>query len=394
MARDIAGLEALKPFATERQREKLDAIIEHGSASKAATALGIDKSDVSRTVHAVRRKAAVQGHSPEHDMTRVAPEPFVVRGVSTYYDKEGRPAGQWVKTKLDEQKRLEWLTELVADLAADVAGKFTARPPPDRLADDLLTVYPIGDPHIGMYAWGEQSGEDFDLAVAERDLRGAMARLVASSPPSRQAIVLNCGDYFHGDSPLNMTARSGNVLDIDTRWEKVMRVGARIMFWLVEHAMEKHETVIVRNVQGNHDDTSSFALSLILEAYFRNEPRVRIETSPKPFWYYRFGAVLIGATHGDKVKQSELPNIMAADRATDWGDTKFRYWYTGHIHHRDVKEHYGVICESFRTLAASDNYHHSHGYRSGRDMCAIVHHREWGEVERHRADILRIRSEQ
>jgi hypothetical protein len=374
-------------------RQYIDSIIQHGGVVQAAEAIGIDKAAIYRALKAIERKAAVQGHSPEHDMTKTVPEPYIVKGTSTLYNRDGEPTLQWVKTKVDEQKWLEHLVSFVGDLAEGVAGKHQPTPAPAVQDGDLLTVYPLGDPHIGMYAWGEQSGEDFDLDVAERDLRGAMTRLVESSPPSKTAVILNLGDYYHGDDPSNMTKRSGNVLDVDTRWEKVMRVGARIMFWMVEHALTKHETVIVRNVQGNHDDQSAFALSLILEAYFSAEPRVQVETSAKPFWYYRFGKVLIGSTHGDKVKQAELPNIMAADRAEDWGATEYRYWYTGHIHHRDVKEHYGVVCESFRTLAASDNYHHSHGYRSGRDMCAIVHHREWGEVERHRADIRRIRSE-
>jgi hypothetical protein len=388
---DFAGL---RPFATERQREYLDALEVHGSARKVGAALGVHHESVSKSIRALVREAARRGYSPSHDMTHVVPDGFTVKGVSTYYDAEGKPRGQWVKSRADETAMLDRLADLVSGLAEAVDGKFKATPAPAEVTDDLLTVYPLGDPHIGMYAWGEQSGEDFDLDVAERDLRGAMVRLVASSPPSRQCIILNLGDYLHGDSPSNMTARSGNTLDIDTRWEKVMRVGARLMFWLVEHALTKHETVIVRNVQGNHDDTSSFALSLVLEAYFRNEPRVRIETSPNPFWYYRFGKVLIGATHGHSVKQADLPNIMAADRAADWGETTQRHWYTGHIHHKDTKEFYGVMCESFRTLAASDAWHHASGYRSGRDMHAIVHHREWGEVERHRADILRIRSEQ
>jgi hypothetical protein len=388
---DFAGL---RPFATERQREYLDALEVHGSARKVGVALGVHYASVSKSIRALVREAARRGYSPPHDMTHVVPDGFSVKGVSTYYDAEGKPRGQWVKSRADETAMLDRLTDLVSGLAEAVDGKFQASPSPAVVMSDYLTVYPIGDAHIGMYAWGEQTGEDFDLEIAERDLRGAMVRLVQASPASHTAIVLNLGDLLHGDSPSNTTARSGNVLDIDTRWEKVMRIGARIMFWLVEHALEKHQAVIVRNVQGNHDDTSSFALSLILEAYFRNEPRVQIETSPKPFWYYRFGKVLIGATHGDKVKQADLPSIMAADRAADWGETAHRYYYSGHIHHKDMKEHFGVVCESFRTLAASDNYHHSYGYRSGRDMHAIVHHREWGEVERHRADILRIRSEQ
>src|SRR5574340_285757 len=47
--------------------------------------------------------AALKGHAPDQDMTHVVPAPFVVKGVSTYYNKEGARAGQWVKTRLDDE---------------------------------------------------------------------------------------------------------------------------------------------------------------------------------------------------------------------------------------------------------------------------------------------------
>jgi hypothetical protein len=78
---------------------------------------------------------------------------------------------------------------------------------------------------------------------------------------------------------------------------------------------------------------------------------------------------------------------MAADRAEDWGQTKHRYWYTGHVHNQTVTELPGVVCESFRTLAARDAWASGAGYRAGRDMRAIVLDREHGEVERHRVDV-------
>lgn len=34
-----------------------------------------------------------------------------------------------------------------------------------------------------------------------------------------------------------------------------------------------------------------------------------------------------------------------------------------------------------------DAWHQGQGYRAGRDMQMIVHHREHGEVERHRVDV-------
>jgi hypothetical protein len=46
-----------------------------------------------------------------------------------------------------------------------------------------------------------------------------------------------------------------------------------------------------------------------------------------------------------------------------------------------------VIVEYVRTLAARDAWHQGQGYRAGRDMQLAVHHREFGEIERHRCDI-------
>ncbi|MEZ7846838.1 MAG: hypothetical protein QMB17_00295, partial [Polaromonas sp.] len=90
--------------------------------------------------------------------------------------------------------------------------------------------------------------------------------------------------------------------------------------------------------------------------------------------------------HGDTIKGPALMGVMAADQAAMWGATLHRYWMVGHVHHSDRKEYPGGLVEYFRTLAAGDAWHHGQGYRSGRDMCCIVMHTNFGEIERHRCD--------
>ena len=110
--------------------------------------------------------------------------------------------------------------------------------------------------------------------------------------------------------------------------------------------------------------------------------------------YERFGSNLIGMTHGGTIKRGGvgLDSLMAADRAKDWGETTQRYWYTGHIHTTNKAELTGgVIWESFRNLAPNDAYHQGQGYRSGRNMTAIVLHKEHGEVARATCDISIVR---
>jgi UDP-2,3-diacylglucosamine pyrophosphatase LpxH len=166
-----------------------------------------------------------------------------------------------------------------------------------------------------------------------------------------------------------------------------LQIGIETYRHAVIRALEKHPKVIVRFVAGNHDPQAIWALAFTIQAFFADNPRVTVDLSPSMFWYYQHGKVLIGATHGDKVKHEQLLGVMAADKAVEWGATKHRYWYTGHVHSQHVREYPGVVCESFRTLAAKDAYASGYGYRAGRDMLCITHHKEHGEVERHRCDI-------
>jgi hypothetical protein len=379
--------EGLREYGTEHQNKCLDAVNQHRSMEKAAKALGFNPSTVRDAIRSLKTKAARCGYAPEHDMTHTAPAPFIVKGVSTYYGKDGEKAGQWVKTKLDPSKVEEAIKQFVASIIGEARGLSPLVPAPEYTNADLLAVYPIGDPHLGMYAWAAEAGDDFDTEIAERITNGAVDRLVDSAPPADTAIILPLGDVIHANDQSNQTPGHGHQLDVDSRYPKVISAGIKIVRKIVERALQKHKQVIVRFEQGNHDPQAVWAVIFALQAYFENNPRVTIDLSPAKFWFYRFGLVLIGTTHGDTAKHEVLPGVMSADRPEDWGQTKFRYWYTGHVHHQAVREFPGVVCESFRTLAAKDAWAASRGYRSGRDMYVIVHHKERGEVERHRCDI-------
>lgn len=378
--------EGLRQFATVRQLEIIDAVNLHGSHGKAARALNVCKGTVQRALEGLKSRAAKQGYSPQHDMTRTVPDGYMVKGVSTYYNAEGKPSGQWVKSSVDANRQEQLIKEFITTLAQDIKGLAPLTPVPENNNSDLMCVYPMGDPHFGLYAWAKDAGDDFDLTIAENLTCGAIDRLVASAPAAETAILLNLGDMFHADNQKNVT-NSGHQLDVDGRWAKVQQIGLKAMLHCIRRLLEKHKKVIFRINKGNHDGHSSYALALMISCYFDKEPRVEVDLSPAVAWYYKFGDVLIGSTHGDTLKGGDMLAVMAADEPKKWGETNHRYWYVGHVHHQDTKEYRGGIVEYFRTLAARDAWHQGQGYRAGRDMCLIVHHKQHGEIERHRCDI-------
>lgn len=380
---DLDALKSRRPFGSAQQKEAVDLFEQLGSTNAVAETLGISPSAVLKRFEGLRKRAAERGWSPEHDCTHLVPEGYHVKGVSTYYNKEGKPSQQWVKSQKDQRDRLEALLEAVGDIAEPFRGLSEVPAEPAVCDEDLLCVYPMGDPHIGMYAWAEETGQDFDLHTVETHLCRAVDKLVGLAPDAHTALIVDLGDYFHADNQSGVTARGGNVLDTDTRWAKVLRVGVRIARRIIDRALEKHREVHFISEIGNHDDHSAIVLATCLDLYYENNPRVVIDTSPSTFHWFRFGNNLIGVTHGHNTKPQNLPLIMAHDRKEDWGDTEHRYWYTGHVHHDSVKEYAGVLVETFRTLASRDAWHHSKGYRSGRDMKCDVLHRDYGRINRH-----------
>ncbi len=377
------------PFGTPMQRASAEAFIRLGSVEAAAAEMQLTPEQLRAHLSELERRAAARGWAPGNDMTRTAPQGYSVKGVSTLYGADGEVRGQWVKTKRDEEQRLTDLLAAVQTIAEPFRGAADPVATPSLTDDDLLCVYPFGDPHFGLYSWAQETGEDFDLDIAERVTVGAIDHLVRVAPSARQALILSVGDTFHADSYDNKT-QSGHPLDVDTRWSKVLTVTVRAYRRCIDRALEKHQEVLVWIVPGNHDPHSSIVLGVCLAQYYEREPRVTVDTSPGRFRWMRFGQNLLGATHGDKARPAQMAAVMACDRAKDWGETRHRRIYSGHLHHDRTEEFPGVTVDTLRTLAAKDAWHAASGYRSGRDMKCDVYHREHGLISRHVVNVHQL----
>ena len=330
------------------------------------------------------------GLEPGGDYER--PDNMFTERQTVLVDGDNRVHRVWYKEKAHAQE-VRALIDALKETFNEYTGHATIAPAPDATDADLLSVYPIADQHHGMMAWSHESGEDYDIQIGSERLRACMRDLVAQSPPSGQAIILNLGDWTHQNDHKQVTPGSGHQLDLDSRYFKVLKTGVQLMLDCIDLALQRHAQVLVRNLPGNHDPDAAFALTLALSAFYDGHDRVTIDEDPSDFFFYRHGRTLIGANHGHKIKKpQDMAMLLASMRREDWGATDFRHWYFGHIHHETAKEVGGVRCESFQTLAARDAYTASHGYVAGNSLTSITHHIEDGEIGRHRVNIRPVRS--
>ncbi len=368
---------------TEKQKEKIKAVIEHGSNLAAARALGINESGIRQVLKKVKKYAARDGYAPESGIEYKIPDGYGMKG-GTVHRKNGEVVQDWIK--FDERKRKDdqALIDIVVSAVSSYKDVVSQVPAPIVTNDELLTTYVIGDAHLGMYAWvNETLDENWDLNIAMKYLYAAIDRAISSSPQSKECIILSLGDFFHIDNNDGLTPKSKNRLDFDGRTGKIYAKGVTLMMYAIKKALEKHEIVHVQCLQGNHDVVLSSTLAAALHAIYEDHVRVKVDTSQCLFHFHEFGKVLIGMAHGDVPRKLEAFKDIMTDRAEMWGRTKYRYWLLGHVHHIQKKEFNGVVMESFRSLIPKDKYHTDHGYRSGRDLSVIVYHREFGEYERH-----------
>lgn len=320
------------------------------------------------------------------------PEGHTIKGVSALLDPSGRVKQQWVKTK--EGDDLEALARETANALASEIEPLKEIGYEGDFETNAMTAMQIGDAHLGAYAWGpECNGGSFDLDIAQTDLRSSTRRLLASTPRTETCFINNAGDWFHTDTSKPFTPASGNLLDTgDSRWPKVVNSGVQCQRNIIVEALKKHHTVRVRNNKGNHDPHSAIVLDVAMKAYFDNNPRVIIEDDPRDMFWFTFGQNLMATTHGHNIKLENLPGVLAVDAREEWGRCEFRHIWVGHWHAKKMLDVMSTKVTVWPTLAANDKWHADKGYRSQKEMCSIVLHKDYGLIEEHTANLKLVRS--
>jgi hypothetical protein len=368
---------------SDRQREFFDAVLDLGSVRAAAAYLKVNKSSVTQSILSLRTTAASRGYSPSHDLTKIVPDPLVLRGTSTFYDRDGKVRSQWVKTKLDDQK-YQLMLQAVADAMAEELPRVDEikSPTNSEAAHNLANLYVMTDAHIGMLASIAEGGSLWNLEVAERTLVGCFTEMTARAPEASTGVICQLGDWLHFDGFEAVTDRGKHVLDASGRFHEVMQAGVRVLRRLIDTALLRHEKVILILAEGNHDQRSANWMQVMFSALYELEPRIQVIQTPKPYYALQHGSTALFFTHGHLAKGQGLALMFAADFSKIWGATTKRYAHTGHLHSVEEKEYAGVRLVQHPTLAARDAYATRGGWLSERQASVITYHREFGEVGR------------
>lgn len=311
----------------------------------------------------------------------VTPEGQALRAQSVLTDADNRVLLTWHKTDRDAEARLAAMKAAV-DAFKEEIPRAAPVAAPAYVADDLLNQFVVTDSHFGMLAWHEETGDDYDLRIAERLLLDWFAAAIDLAPNAHTAIFAQLGDVMHHDSMESVTPLHRHVLDADSRLQKVIRVVIRTIRRVVDMLLRKHQHVHLVMAAGNHDPASSAWLREMLAAMYENEPRISVDNSPSLYYAYEWGRTMLAYHHGHKRGVKDVDSVIAGIFREMFGRCTTAYVHVGHKHSDEGRKTRLMYVEQHETLAGKDAYAAGGGWPSGRSAKVITYAKDGGEVFR------------
>ena len=214
------------------------------------------------------------------------------------------------------------------------------------------------------------------------------SELIEETPPASHCVFVDLGDAMHANDHRNVTPASQHVLDVDGRFAKSLRAAAECRVSAIEMMLERHGSIEVVGVPGNHDLTAFHAIMLALDFRYEKEPRVNVIWNPSDWYAYQWGRCMVVLNHGHKAKAERAVSFASDHWAEMWGQTFWRYMDTGHIHHDWEKDYNGMKWRSHRAPIPGDSFAIGSGYASRQSIKSITMHRERGERGIQNVDIF------
>lgn len=281
-------------------------------------------------------------------------------------------------------------------LIFDKVNKFVEEYSPDytpikrkKQSEPHLLVINPADIHIGKYASAIETGEEYNSEIAVKRVMEGIMGLIDKAQGFQIEKILFCigNDVLHIDNVYSTTTK-GTPQDTDGKWWEHYELALALYVECIE-TLRKIAPVDVVHSMSNHDYQSGFHLAHTLQAWFRKAKDITFDVTVAHRKYYKYGTSLIGLEHGDGAKIDKLPLLMAQEQPLLWSETKYRYFYLHHIHHKvkhkwlDAKDFIGVTVEYLRSPSGTDSWHSRKGFTGvPKAVEGFLHENNSGQVAR------------
>ena len=175
-------------------------------------------------------------------------------------------------------------------------------------------------------------------------------------------------DFFHIDNKENKTAK-GTPQDVDGHITDIFKKGCMAIVKSI-YMMREIAPVKILYIPGNHDFMTSFYLCEFINAWFRQDDNVIVDTNKLPRKYEFYGKNLIGFTHGNEEKINDLSRLIMSENINDSRIKSVEHleFHKGHFHKRKEMQYSSgdtvgnVKIVELPSLSGTDMWHYTKGF--------------------------------
>jgi hypothetical protein len=337
-------------------------------------------------------KHAVKRLRYKHDIQR--PNTFLEKLESSGFDGDSWRSG-WIKT---ETESIHIYNDKGAisydDIKEEMIEEMKKHAPKypvikrDKVTDGHLLIIDPADVHIGKLSALEETGAEYNIEMAKQRCLDGVNGIIqkAAGFPIEKIIFVIGNDILHTDNPFRTTT-AGTAQDTDGMWWQSFKEAKDLYVRIIENLVTVADVQVVF-CPSNHDYASGFMLADSLSSWFHNAENVTFNVDIIHRKYIKYGLNMLAFDHGDGSKEINTKDLMADEQAVMWGETKFRYAYKHHLHHKrkvnwlSGKDYIGITVEYLRSPSPADGWHHRNGYISPKAVEGFIHSKDNGQVAR------------
>ena len=215
--------------------------------------------------------------------------------------------------------------------------------------DNVMAIVNIADFHFNRMVVGEDGyGLDYNIDIAEEVFRKIMleakSKMLKNSHNVERIVLNTAGDFLNSDTPVHTTT-NGTPQNDSTSYKQALKRACNLLEWgLLE--LSKVAPVEYYYVAGNHDEQQGLAVTLYLEARFRDAKNIKVDIATNSRATVKYGGNVIVMAHGDYEGQRaiDLPFNEPDARGHVSTATNMEV-LTGHKHEIQINRKNGVRWE-------------------------------------------------
>lgn len=183
-------------------------------------------------------------------------------------------------------------------------------------------------------------------------------------------------DLFNSDTLDYKTTKGTQQFDYQD-FRETFLLGKNIIYSSIELLKLYNLPIKVLFVEGNHDHTKVFMLSEVIQAMYTNDKQIEFVKGNR-FHVHNYGNNLLMFDHGE-LKNDDYPMMLATEYPKEWGASKYRFIFNGHLHHTIYKDYRGNVKVMFLpSLTKPSDWEKAKGYQSIRQAQGHIINKESG----------------